>query len=201
MRWVLNVTELVLIAIALSMDAFAVGLTNGVTNPRIGTGKILLIAAFFGFFQGAMPILGYYTGNIANTLVTSIAPFISLAILSAIGIKMLFDSKNSLEDCPSELSIGKLTLQAIATSIDAFAVGISFLAVKAAGNSLPFNVFWCGAFIGIITFALTLSAVLAGKYFTVAIEKRSANIKQWSYIAAGLVLIAIGIKNLLEAYF
>jgi putative Mn2+ efflux pump MntP len=172
-----------------------------VTNPRIGTGKIFLIAAFFGFFQGAKPVLGYFTGNIANNLVTSVAPYVSLTILSAIGLKMLFDSNNCTEDNKCELSIGKLTLQAIATSIDAFAVGISFLAVKAAGNSLPFNVFWCGAFIGIITFALTLSAVLMGKYFTLIIEKRSANIKQWSYIAAGLVLIAIGIKNLLEAYF
>ncbi len=195
----MGLTELVLIAAALSMDAFAVGLSNGIINPKIGIGKTLLIAAFFGFFQAAMPVLGYFTGNIAHNLFSKAAPIISLTILAVIGLKMILDSKKC-DECSCELSIGKLSLQAIATSIDAFAVGISFLAVIAGGGSLPYNVFICGALIGIITFALSLSAVLAGKLFTLSIEKRSANIKQWSYIAAGLILIAIGIKTVLEAY-
>lgn len=196
----MSITELILISIALAMDAFAVSLTNGITQNNLRIGKMFLIAFFFGFFQMAMPVFGYFSGNLLYGFIIKIAPWLSFVILAMLGIKMIIDALKKEENTIENISLGKLTLQAIATSIDALSVGISFLAIEALGKELPFNILICCLIIGIITFILSLFSVSLGKYFTDAIKKHSSKIKKWTVIVAGLILIGIGIKIVIESF-
>lgn len=228
----MGVAELILVALALSMDAFAVGLTNGMTDNKMKVDRVLLVAAFYGVFQFIMPLIGYFASGLFSELIEKIAPWVSFVLLAFIGGKMLFDGikefvKNRKEqkepthasalaenaekaenkknaepanekrkgETPTQtigkpLSIKTLTLQAIATSIDALAVGVTFLALSTE-NTLCFNVWICSAIIGTITFSLSVGAVYLGK----AIGDKLADKAQ---IAGGVVLVAIGLKILIE---
>lgn len=212
----MEIWEVVLIGVALSMDAVAVGLTDGMSEPHMGWGKTCSIAAVFAVFQFLMPVLGYYAGYAFSSFVEKVAPYVSFALLALIGVKMIVDCALELykkrraaraassEDTegdfappePSELSrkgkfgVGKLLLQGIATSIDALAVGVTFFALDTA-DSLPMSAIWCSVIIGAITFALSFCAVLLGK-------RAGDRFSDKAEIAGGVILIGVGLKILLE---
>ena len=192
----MSIFDILLLGAALSMDAAAVGMANGMAEPKMGFRKTLLIALFYGVFQALMPLLGYWGSSVFSSLVARIAPYLSFILLGFLGGKILFDAATEEGDRylykHSKLGLGALTAQAVATSIDALAVGVSLMAQEAAG-ALPMGVPLCTLIIGVTTFVLSLAAVQVGKLmgdkFSVGAEK-----------LGGLVLILIGIKLLFEAF-
>ncbi len=193
----MEIWEVILIGAALSMDACAVGMSDGMAEPGMKPWKVLLIAVFFGVFQILMPVAGYYFGSIFARIVEIIAPWLSFAILVFLGGKMIFDfalerkkRKAGEEVCGGKSTgIPKLFVQAIATSVDAFAVGVTFLAAETEGG-LPFHVVFCALVIGAITFALSVSAVFIGK-------KAGNKFADKAELLGGIILIAIGLKILI----
>ena len=191
----MNIYDIVLLGAALSMDAAAVGMANGMAEPKMGWKKTLLIALFYGVFQSAMPLLGYYGSSVFSSLVGRIAPYLSFILLGYLGGKMLFDAAHEASRFlhkKGKLGLGALTAQAVATSIDALAVGVSFMAQEAAG-ALTMAVPWCALIIAATTFILSLAAVQVGK---LAGDKFSGSAQK----VGGLVLLLIGIKLLFEAF-
>lgn len=197
----MTIFEILLIGIALSMDAVAVSLSNGMTEPKMSFGKMLMIALSFGLFQFLMPLLGYGCSYAFSSLVEKIAPWLSFALLGILGGKMIVDffkerraakAGESLEgnEKAAKLTLGKLLIQAIATSIDALAVGVTLLAVETT-EGLPLNVALCALTIGMVTFSLSLVAVFAGGKVGNAFSDKAE-------LLGGLILIGIGLKILIE---
>ncbi len=185
--------ELFLIGAALSMDAFAVSMTDGMTEPHMKPWKAILIALLFGVFQGVMPVIGYYFSSIFASLVEKIAPWLSFAILLILGGKMVIDFILGQRSGRKEVrgtGAMKLLVQAVATSIDALAVGVTFLATDTAGG-LPLHIALCGLVICAITFAFSIAAVLIGR-------KAGDKFADKAQLIGGLVLIGIGVKILIE---
>ena len=199
--------DLILTAIALAMDASAVSMTNGMTAKCWKTRNVFIIALFFGVFQAAMPLIGYFIANLvaegfaeAFEAASSVIAFVLLAFL---GGKMLFDTiKEMRKKCPCEcseegcigekLNYGRLTMQAVATSIDALAVGVTLRAVGKTTKTMVFlGVFGSAGVIGLITFVLCIGAVYLGR----AIGNKLADM---AGLGGGIVLIGIGLKLLLE---
>lgn len=193
----MEVWDILLIGVALSMDAVAVGMTDGMAEPRMGAAKALAIALSFAFFQFAMPIAGYYCGYAFSETVGKIAPWLSFALLSFIGGKMIFDSVMEGKKRPlarlsarRRLTAGKLLVQSVATSLDALAVGVTLLAEDTA-HALPFRAELCALLIGMVTLCCALPAVHIGRRAGTGLADRAE-------VCGGAVLIAIGIKILLE---
>lgn len=197
----MTIFEILLIGIALSMDAVAVSLSNGMTEPKMSFGKMLMIALSFGLFQFLMPLLGYGCSFAFSSLVEKIAPWLSFALLGILGGKMIVDffkerraakAGESLEgnEKAAKLTLGKLLIQAVATSIDALAVGVTLLAVETT-EGLPLNVALCALTIGMVTFSLSLVAVFAGGKVGNAFSDKAE-------LLGGLILIGIGLKILIE---
>ena len=200
--------EVLLLGVALSMDACAVGMTNGMTDTKMPLKRVLLIALFFGFFQFLMPLIGYFvTGIFANAFLETfekISAWISFLLLAFLGGKMILDcvlalraakDKPQTDDtpcpCHERLTIPKLCAQAIATSIDALAVGVTLQMAAISGKGLLLGAFGSTGVIGVTTFLLTVAAVYLGK----AIGNKLAD--KASFFG-GVVLIGIGVKLLIE---
>ena len=190
----MSILDVILIGIALSMDAFAVSLSNGMAEPKMNYRKMLLIAGAFGLFQFLMPLLGYGCSYAFASLVEKIAPWLSFALLAFLGGKMIFDfflerrAKKRGEEKSEErtrLTLGKLLVQAVATSI-----GVTLLAAETA-EGLPVNIFLCALTIGAITFSLSMIAVFAGGKVGDAFSDKAT-------LLGGLILIGIGLKILIE---
>lgn len=200
----MSIYEIVLIGAALAMDAFAVSVANGMAEPRMRIRKLLCIAFAFGGFQFFMPLVGYVCGAAFSSIVEMIAPYLSFALLALLGGKMIFDyfaerfARNRSGAIKpllclhksGGLTAGKLLAQAVATSIDALAVGITLLAQERTGG-LPAHVAVCALVIGAVTFLLSGIAVELGK-------RAGAKFTDEAGLAGGLVLVAIGLKLLLE---
>ncbi len=210
----MGIWEVLLLSVALSMDACTVAMTNGMTERKLSVKKALLIALFFGAFQMAMPIVGYFiTGVVANAFMSTfekISAWVSFALLAFLGGKMLFEGikellekRKSKEGCGcgngevalaeerSGLTLGKLTLQAIATSIDALAVGVTLQMAAISPIGLALGVWGATGAIGIVTFALSFAAVYIGKAIGDKLSDKAG-------LLGGIVLIGIGLKLLLE---
>lgn len=193
-----NIFYILLIGVTLAVDAFTVSVTNGISERGMKLRKVFLIAFFYGAFQFIMPVIGYYASNFLSFFIEKISHWVSFAILALIGGKMVFDSVKEIcggentEREKNKLTIGKLTVQAIATSIDALAIGVSMLACETNGE-LYANVWIDSAIIGVITFILCLIAVLLGKF---AGEK--IKVPAVSQLVGGIVLILLGLKILLQ---
>ena len=158
--------------------------------------KILLIALFFGVFQGVMPLIGYFAGTLFAEAVASIAPYVALVLLGFIGGKMIYEAlkkSKEEEETVKNLSVGALTAQAIATSIDALAVGISLLALNGIG-ALKVNIFAACAIIAACTFVISLAAVFIGKKFGAVLADKAE-------LIGGIILVAIGLKIFIEGVF
>ena len=172
------------------MDAFAVSVCKGLGMHRVNYAHALVIALFFGIFQGLMPVIGWLVGSAFAVYVTAVDHWIAFALLAFVGGKMLWDAfhdegeEEDDETSTQKLDLRELFMLAIATSIDALAVGISF-------SFLQIDIVAAALIIGCTTFVLSLVGVVVGNRFGARFEKPSQ-------IAGGIVLIAIGLKILLE---
>ncbi len=185
---------IILIGIGLSMDAFAVAICKGLEMPRIDKKGTFWIALYFGGFQALMPLLGWFLGSQFRRFIESIDHWIAFGLLVFIGGKMLLEGikKCFMEPFPKEdpkseekgTNHKELLILAIATSIDALAVGISFAA-------LGTPIFPAVLVIGCITFGLSILGVLIGHWFGNRFEKIAS-------IIGGVILILIGVKILIE---
>lgn len=191
----MQIWEIVSIGVALAMDAFAAGMTDGMREPKMGWGKLLFIAAVFGGMQFLMPLLGYFFGGIFSSVVEMIAPWLSFCLLAFIGGKSVLEfflerKKGEGKVRPQSMKGAEVLVQGVATSLDAFAVGITFLAIGTS-EGLPMSAVLCSLVIGVITFALSAAAVLLGK-------KIGDRFADKAKLFGGIVLVAIGIKILIE---
>ena len=180
---------LFMIAVGLSMDAFAVSVCKGLAMKRVNWGHALVIALFFGAFQALMPLLGFFLGTGFASLVEPFDHWIAFVLLALIGAKMIWDSFHEDEGeeeaaAGDRLDIRELFLLAIATSIDAFAVGCTFA-------FMAVNIAEAVTIIGVTTFALSLAGVALGNRFGTRYNRAAT-------LAGGIVLILIGAKTLLE---
>lgn len=188
----MTLLEIFLVGIGLSMDAFAVSICKGLAMPAVNKKQALLIGAYFGVFQALMPLAGWLLGSQFARHVTKLAPWIAFVLLAWIGGSMLRESLSKKEEDeevePAELRHKELFLLAVATSIDALAVGVSFSMVEL---SVPIGA--AAALIGCITFAISVGGVFVGHIF-------GARYKNRAEFVGGAILILIGVKILLEHF-
>ena len=183
----MSLTELIFISIGLAMDAFAVAVCKGLSMKKFSLPQSLLIALFFGFFQGLMPLIGFLLGSNFEQYITAYDHWLAFGLLAFIGGKMIFDSVFSKEEecyC-DKFSIKELLILSVATSIDALAVGITFAFLR--DNNILLS---CSTIAG-ITFAVAFIGVIIGNVF-------GAKFKERAEILGGVILILIGTKILLE---
>lgn len=185
----MDVLTLLLLALGLSMDAFAVSITNGMVYKNYRKKDVVLAAITFGFFQGFMPIIGYFAGRQFSGLIQGLDHWIALILLGYIGGKMMWDAFH--EDHESEQSKEfkpkNLIVQGIATSIDAMAVGISFAL-------FDLNIWAVASLIALTTCVVCLFGAVLGK-------KIGTMIKSKSLFLGGLILVLIGLKIFIEHMF
>ena len=181
----MNFIDVALIGVGLSMDAFAVSISNGMVYRGLTRLRQAAMPIFFGAFQILMPVLGYYVGSLFTAWINRYAGLVILCILGFIGGKMVWDGfhPETSEETAENLSWGVLLLQAIATSIDAFAVGVGFSAIGI--RLLP-----ACSLIGMTTFTLCWVAIAIGRVFGKLLEDKAQ-------IVGGMILIVIGIKSFL----
>lgn len=176
--------DLILIAVSLSMDAFAVSICKGLSVRRVTVRHSLTCGVWFGGFQAAMPALGYFLGDRFAAVLTRFGPWIAFFLLAAIGANMVKESFGGEEDLNDDYSPKAMLPLAVATSIDAFAVGVSFAALQV--RILP-----AVALIGCITCALSALGVKAGAVFGDRYRAPAERL-------GGVVLVLIGLKTLLS---
>lgn len=182
--------EIFMIGVGLSMDAFAVAICKGLNMHRLDQMQTLVIALFFGGFQALMPFLGWLLGRQFEAYITSFDHWIAFALLTFIGGRMIWEVVRKKEDAPNsasggqKLDIKELLILAIATSIDALAVGISFA-------FLQVRIAVAITLIGSTTFVLSAAGVCVGHKFGAKYEDKAT-------LAGGIILILIGVKILLE---
>lgn len=182
----MGVFELLILAVGLSMDAFAVSICKGLAMKRAGLKETLIVGLWFGGFQALMPLIGYFLGDAFEDYITKFDHWIAFVLLCLIGGLMLKDAlSHEEEETDGSLSFKTMLLMAIATSIDALAVGISF-------GILPnVNIVAAISLIGIVTLVLCMVGVKLGNIF-------GARYKSKAELAGGIILILIGTKILLE---
>ncbi|MDR2898081.1 MAG: manganese efflux pump MntP family protein [Spirochaetaceae bacterium] len=184
----MSIIELILIAIGLSMDAFAVAVTTGLSLRKITLGSMVIVGLYFGIFQAVMPLIGYFLGARFADRITAFDHWIAVVLLTIIGGKMIAEafSKEKDDSSAEAVSLGprKMLPLAVATSIDALAVGVSFAFLKVA--IVP-----AATSIGVITFLLSAAGVKIGCIFGIKFKSKAE-------IAGGVILILLGLKILLE---
>ena len=181
----MSLFELILTALALSMDAFAVAICKGLSLCRVKPKHMLITGLWFGGFQALMPLLGYLLGTTFEEYITSFDHWIAFALLGLLGANMIKESFSADCECKASLAVGVMFTMAIATSIDALAVGITY------GLLPDVNIWAAIASIGVITFLLSAVGVKVGSVF-------GAKNKKYAELFGGIVLILIGTKILLE---
>lgn len=188
----MTLLEIFLVGIGLSMDAFAVSICKGLAMPAVNKKQALLIGAYFGVFQALMPLAGWLLGSQFARHVTKMAPWIAFVLLAWIGGSMLRESMSKKEEDeevePVELRHKELFLLAVATSIDALAVGVSFSMVE-----LSVSIGAAAALIGCTTFAISVGGVFVCNIF-------GARYKNRAEFVGGAILLLIGVKILLEHF-
>ena len=188
----MTLLEIFLVGIGLSMDAFAAAVCKGLAMPKVNKKQTLLIGLYFGVFQAAMPLAGWLLGSQFAGHVTEMAPWIAFILLAWIGGNMIRESltREEQEDEPetAELRHKELFMLAVATSIDALAVGVSFSMVE-----LSVSIWLTVCLIGCTTFLISLGGVYVGNVF-------GAKYKNKAEFVGGAILILIGVKILLEHF-
>ena len=180
--------ELILLAIGLSMDAFAVSVCKGLSMKKASFKAGMICGAWFGGFQALMPLIGFFLGTLFADAIVAFDHWVAFGLLAIIGINMLKEAfgKDECEECGcDDLSVKKMFVMAVATSIDALAVGIS---LAMAGHV---NIYAAVVLIGVVTFLLSAVGVKIGSVFGNRFEKKAE-------IAGGVILILLGVKILLE---
>lgn len=183
--------ELLLIGVGLAMDAFAVSICKGLAMSKMNYKKAVIIAGFFGIFQGAMPFIGYYLGLSFSNKISAIDHWIAFVLLVLIGINMIKEALSKEDECISckddSLRLGDLVMLSIATSIDALAIGVTFAFFEVA--ILP-----AVSIIAIVTFVICVIGVKVGNVFG---EKYRSKAE----LTGGVILIIMGTKILIEHLF
>lgn len=185
------------IAVGLSMDAFAVSLTNGAVTRNLRLKHALGIALAFGVFQAVMPTIGWLVGIAGEGIIESVDHWVAFILLGYIGGKMIYDSikeakANEPKECRDPISFKMLMVMAVATSIDALATGIILPSVVGASTALL--MLTAVGFIGLTTFVISFAGVYIGKKFGDLFASKAE-------LLGGLVLIGIGCKILVEHLF
>ena len=191
----MNLFIILTYAISLSMDAFAVSICKGISLGKPKIKDAAIVGAYFGIFQGLMPLIGYFLANSFSDYIEAFDHWIAFVLLCFIGGKMLWECFHPDEDecCCNALSFKTMITMAIATSIDALAVGIAFSCdgMGVYSNGIILGVFASCSLIGVSTFLLSAIGVKIGKLL-------ENNLKKRAEIAGGVVLILLGCKILFE---
>ncbi len=182
----MSLFDLIMIGISLSMDAFAVSICKGLSVRKVKLSHALICGAWFGAFQAIMPSLGYFLGSRFEHLLNSVGPWVAFILLAVIGVNMVRESFGGDEAVDSDFSAKAMLPLAVATSIDAFAVGVGFAAMEA-------NIVVAALLIGCTTFTLSAIGVKVGAVFGDKYRAVSERI-------GGVVLILIGLKTLIQSF-
>lgn len=181
----MGIVELSMIGVGLAMDAFAVAVGKGLSLKKMQWKIAIIVGVYFGVFQALMPLGGYISGRVMGEVITSFSGIITFGLLCFVGGKMIREAfENEANEEVSNLGFWSMIVLAIATSIDAFAVGITFAFYE-------LNIWLAIFLIGMITFLLSMVGVKIGNVFGDRYEKGAQ-------IFGGIILIVIGIKALLE---
>ena len=182
----MDIITLFMLAVGLSMDAFAVAVCKGLAMRRLTLKKAVIVGAWFGGFQALMPAMGYVFGIRFKDKIAALDHWIAFILLGIIGIHMIQEAlKEEEEECGGDsLAVREMLVLAVATSIDALAAGITFA-------FLSVNIYYAVSFIGLITFLLSMAGVKAGNVF-------GTKYKGKAELAGGSILILLGLKILLE---
>ena len=185
----MGIGELFLLGVGLSMDAFAVSICKGLSVRKARPKEMALCGIWFGGFQALMPLIGFFLGALFYDAISSFDHWVAFGLLALIGMNMLREAFSSEEECEGcqggDFSVKTMFVMAVATSIDALAVGIS---LAMAGDV---NIWIAIAFIGVITFAMSAAGVKIGNVFGAKFEKKAQ-------IAGGVILVLLGMKILME---
>lgn len=176
--------EIVMIAIGLSMDCFAVSIAYSVSNKEIRFNQALVFAFFFGLFQGGMPLLGWISASYFKNYIIAFDHWIAFGLLGIIGLKMIIESFSKSEAKEMNLSLWLIFSLSLATSIDALIVGVSMAFLK-------INMLYAALIIAGITLFISMIGFRLGKFFGFSFGKKAE-------FAGGLILIFIGTKILIE---
>ena len=177
----MSILEIFLIGISLSMDAFAVSICKGLSMNKVKVKRCLIVGIYFGIFQALMPILGYFFGSSFKDIIINVDHFIIFLILLLIGINMITEQEEKVDN---NINFKTMLLLSIATSIDAFAVGITF-------SFLNINIISSVIIIGLTTFTISFIGVLLGNQIGNKYQRKAK-------ILGGITLIILGIKILVE---
>lgn len=183
----MGLTELFVMAVVLSMDAFAVAVCKGLALGKIKLRDCAWVGLWFGAFQALMPTIGYFLGCRFKVFVDAVAPWIAFGLLAFIGINMIREAMGDEECLDCSLCAKQMFLLAVATSIDALAVGVSFAMMD------DIRIGYAVGFIGVVTFVLSAIGVKIGSIFGTKYNKRAE-------ISGGIVLIILGLKIILEHF-
>lgn len=185
----MRIWEVLLIAVVLSLDAFSVSVCKSLAMDRVTVGKMCIVGAWFGVFQALMPTIGYFIGAVFESYVEAVSGIIAFILLALIGINMIREAISAEEGkCVSgELGFGVMLMMAVATSIDALAVGVTF---AMEGVKMPQIFFYVGI-IGVTTFLISACGVRIGSAF-------GARHRQRAELCGGIILILLGVKNLVQ---
>ena len=177
-------TELLLIAVGLSMDAFAVSVCKGLSVKKVGVKHATLAGLYFGGFQFLMPVIGFLLGFRFEAVIENIDHWVAFVLLAFIGGNMIKESFGKAEELNDDFGVKTMLLMAVATSIDALAVGVTFAFLEV--QILP-----AAGLIGVTTFLLSFAGIYIGNVF-------GARYKSKAELAGGIILVLIGLKILLE---
>ncbi len=178
--------ELFIIALGLSMDAFAVAICKGLATPKVALRHMLIAGLWFGGFQALMPLIGYFLGTTFSEYIEAYDHWIAFVLLAFIGVNMIREAiSGEEEESNSCFGFKTMLVMAIATSIDALAVGVTFALLP------DVNIFVAVGSIGVITFVLSALGVKLGNIF-------GAKYKSRAELAGGIILVLMGLKILLE---
>ena len=180
----MDFAELLLIAVGLSMDAFAVSVCKGLATRQVRPRHAVLAGLYFGGFQFLMPVIGYLLGVRFEALIVSIDHWIAFVLLAAIGVGMIREATKKADELNDDYGFKTMLLLAVATSIDALAVGVTFAFLQV--RLLP-----SAGLIGVTTFLLSAAGIYVGAFF-------GARFKAAAELTGGVILILIGLKILLE---
>lgn len=181
----MSILELLLLAVGLSMDAFAVSVCKGLAVKKLHVKHALTAGIYFGGFQALMPIIGYFAGSLFSEAIEAYDHWIAFILLAIIGCNMIKEAlSKDEEDVNDSFSFSTMLMLAIATSIDALAVGVSFA-------FLQVNIVYAASFIGVITFILSAAGIKIGNIFGMRYKAKAE-------FAGGLILVIIGLKVLLQ---
>lgn len=181
----MGIIELIVLSIGLAMDAFAVSICKGLSMPRMKWKNAIIIGLYFGYFQALMPALGYLLGVNFQDRISNIDHWVAFILLAVIGINMIKEAISKDNDVHNDsIKFKDMIVLAIATSIDALAIGITFA-------FLNVNLILAISLIGVITFIISVLGVKVGNIFGDKYEKKAE-------FAGGIILILLGIKILLE---